>query len=364
MVVELERDPLTGKRRRIYRTAKTERAAERLKAKLTTQVADGEAQGPEKRTVADLAAAWLTHIAPNRSPSTMINYRTKVKGYIVPNLGKVRLDRLKAVQLDGLYSTLRKSGGHEGKPLSAQTVRHVHAILHAMLAQGRKWGWVTRNPAEDATAPTPDPVDNDPPSPEQVAVLYHQAVIEDRNLALAIWVCAVAGTRRAEACGLRWSDLDGNMLAVARSIVVAGKGELRVKSTKTGKPRRVGLDAHTVELFAEHRRLAEERAEVCRVDIDPGGFVLSESPSCADPLHPDVLTKRFQRLAAKLGIDCHMHSLRHFSVSVALGAGRPVLEVAQRSGHASARMTLDRYGHVMSVGAESAEVISGALRKG
>ncbi len=50
----------------------------------------------------------------------------------------------------------------------------------------------------------------------------------------------------------------------------------------------------------------------------------------------------------RLGIACRLHDLRHWHVTQALGAGLPVRDVAERVGHASARMTLDVYGHAIA----------------
>ena len=41
------------------------------------------------------------------------------------------------------------------------------------------------------------------------------------------------------------------------------------------------------------------------------------------------------------------HDLRHTHISILLDLGTPVGDVAQRAGHASTKMTQDRYGHAM-----------------
>lgn len=365
VVVELDPDPLTGKRRRITRTAPTEAAAERIRAKLVTEVAEGTAQAPERRKLRELADAWLAHIEPNRSPSTMIGYRAKLDGYILPTLGDTRLDKLRPILFDGLYARLRSEGGQDKNPLSAQTVRHVHAICHAMCEQARRWGWIVRNPVEDATPPTVERLPITPPSAEEIGKLYDGALAGDSpdyELAMVVWLSAVLGPRRGETSALRWSDWDGDQLLIQRSLVVAGDRSLRVKVTKTGKARKVGLDATTARLLTEHRARAETRAEAVGVKIRPDGYIVSEAPDCGVPLHPDVLSKRFGRLAEKLGVKAHLHLLRHANISIALDAGVPVLTVADGVGHADARMTLDRYGHVLAVTPAAAEAIVGRIR--
>lgn len=46
--------------------------------------------------------------------------------------------------------------------------------------------------------------------------------------------------------------------------------------------------------------------------------------------------------------DVRVYDLRHTHVTHLLAAGTPVHVVAKRVGHASAKMTLDVYGHVLS----------------
>jgi integrase len=57
-----------------------------------------------------------------------------------------------------------------------------------------------------------------------------------------------------------------------------------------------------------------------------------------------------------------IHGLRHSMTTLALQNGVPVKTVSSRLGHATTRMTLDRYGHVLD-GADSlaADAIEGLL---
>ena len=55
----------------------------------------------------------------------------------------------------------------------------------------------------------------------------------------------------------------------------------------------------------------------------------------------------FDEAAAAIGLPgLHPHELRHSAASLAIAAGADVKVVQQMLGHASAAMTLDRYGHL------------------
>jgi hypothetical protein len=53
-------------------------------------------------------------------------------------------------------------------------VHHLHRIISAALRQGRKWGWVTSNVADDATPPTPRKTELSVLSPVRVSALFEK----------------------------------------------------------------------------------------------------------------------------------------------------------------------------------------------
>jgi integrase len=64
------------------------------------------------------------------------------------------------------------------------------------------------------------------------------------------------------------------------------------------------------------------------------------------PIRPDGVSHRFVKLAARLGVRCRLHDLRHFMVMQLMSAGVDVRTVAGRAGHSDGgRMTLGTYAH-------------------
>jgi integrase len=144
--------------------------------------------------------------------------------------------------------------------------------------------------------------------------------------------------------------------------VVEISHRLTVKDPKTHQVRRIALDDVTVRLLRERRTAQAETALACGVGLDGDAYVLSEDPAGQAPLHPNLLSDRFRRLARTLEITCRLHDLRHWHVTQALGAGLPLRDVAERVGHASTRMTLDVYGHAIAESdRKAAEVVAGRL---
>ena len=65
----------------------------------------------------------------------------------------------------------------------------------------------------------------------------------------------------------------------------------------------------------------------------------SPDPDGQRHLKPSSVTQRFKRLADKLEIDAHLHSLRHYSATELIAAGVDVRTVAGRLGHSGGGIT-------------------------
>ena len=120
--------------------------------------------------------------------------------------------------VDVFYERLRTDGRNDGKPLAVGTVRRVHSVLHAALAQAQRWSWVFDNVAHQATPPRAEPAEMRPPTPGEVARLL-EAVADDPALHLYLTLAAMTGARRGQLLALRWWDVDleGGSLSIQRS---------------------------------------------------------------------------------------------------------------------------------------------------
>ena len=149
-------------------------------------------------TVADWIETWLTTIAPrNVARSTLDStYEPKVRRWIVPQLGKHRLDRLQPEHLDAFYTWLAAQG------LKPNTIVQIHRILSRALKIAWKRGKCGRNVAALVDAPTGEEVDIEPLTREEARRILATAS-KRRNGAR--WSVAFAvGIRQSEAIGLRW----------------------------------------------------------------------------------------------------------------------------------------------------------------
>jgi integrase len=148
--------------------------------------------------------------------------------------------------------------------------------------------------------------------------------------------------RRGEVAGLRWDavDLERAVLRVVATRTVVDR-QVVSGEPKTSRSRRtVALDARTV---AALRR-----------------WKLAQPPSdLVFGMHPDHLSAAFDALQAAAGVPrIRLHDLRHTAASLMLAAGIPVHVVAVRLGHATPKITLSVYAHVLPTqGVEAADVM-------
>ena len=148
------------------------------------------------------------------------------------------------------------------------------------------------------------------------------------------------GARRGELCALRWSnvDLDRGVITLRRAISQFGR-ERSEKDTKTHQQRRLTLDPETVAVLAEHWERCQERAASLGELLGREAFVFSLAPDSSTHLVPSSVSQRYSRLAARLGIETHLHCLRHYSATELIGAGVDIRTVAGRLGHSGGGVT-------------------------
>jgi integrase len=354
-------DPATGKeRRRWYPAGTRERDADRLVNQLVKRVHDNEYRTPEKITVGEyLVERWLPAKRAQLRASTFAAYRDVIGLHVMPYIGGVLLQRLRAEDLDTLYATLLTEGRADGRGgLSAKTVRSVHGIIHKALADAERKGTVARNVATLADPPKLSAAQRPRMSiwtPDQLRNFL--AHIEDHRLHPAYHLAANTGMRRGEVLGLGWDDVDlrAGRLSV-RQAVITIHYQVHISDVKTTQGRRsIDLDERTVEVLRTWRRHQKRQRMAVGEGWREHGLVFSRPDG--SPIHPDYFQQTFDRAVASSGLPViRLHDLRHTHASLLLAAGVPVKVVSERLGHANPAFTMSVYQHVIpGMGAEAAD---------
>lgn len=103
-------------------------------------------------TVAQWMRIYLSDIAPLRVDQRTLDstYRPKIKRWIIPRLGKHRLDRLYPEHRYAFYASLRSEG------LAPNTIVQIHRILLRALTLAVRQERISRNPCTLIDAPQPE----------------------------------------------------------------------------------------------------------------------------------------------------------------------------------------------------------------
>jgi integrase len=351
------RDADTGRKISIERTVHGNKCeASKMLAAMVAQVDQHPVASKGKGTVAALLHEWLAHAIPSFSPKTAEITRMYIEDPIIPAIGSIQTAKLNPAELDRFYRHLLEVGRSRG-PYAPATIRRVHGIIRRALTQGARWGWISHNPAIDASPPRVPAKDLKPPSPDQVVRLFRLAQESDPELATFIMLAASSGARRGELLALRWSDIDidRGTLSIERGVVMVD-GELIEQGTKTHQSRRLSLDSGTVSALSAHHVRMTERGSSAGVRIDPSTFVFSHAVDGSSPWNPDSTTRAFRSVCRQAGVSgVRLHDLRHYvSHAPPDRRRRCPVTVAGRLGRRNPSTTLNVYSHFLPESDEDA----------
>lgn len=348
--VYLGRDPATGRKRyKQLNGFSTKRAAEHALTEQLERLRVGEYADPGATTVAEFIERWLTAVTPTVRPTTAASYRAMLERHVVLRVGTVKLAELTGLDLSSLYGELLVAGygkGNKVRGLPPTTVRYLHRIVSHALRDAVRWGLLVRNPADQVDPPRAAHPEMTTWSAEQVRA-FLDSVSTDRLSGMWVLLCTT-GMRRGEVLGLRWEDMDlhSGKLAVRRALVEVAGYELHLSEPKTaGSRRSISLDVHTVTALGQHRRRQAEE----RLAAGIGGraeLVFTRPDGRA--LQPQNVSQTFASRTRQAGLPpIRLHDLRHSAATLALEAGIHPKVVAERLGHSTVQLTLDRYSHVV-----------------
>lgn len=319
-------------------TASSRAAAAAKLRDLNDQVKRGQLPHGRIPTVGEWLTYWLEEIVAKRNrPNTLRTYRTYVEQYLVPQIGRHRLDKLTPEHIGAAWSALREPTP-DRDALSENTIHNVHAALSRSLKVAQQRGKVTKNVATLLDAPKrakSDPVVLD--KAQARAVL--DVASKHRNAAR--WSVAFAlGLRQGEALGLRWSDvnLDEGVLIVRHSLGRVKRKGLQLGPTKGGKDRVIVLPAPLLAELKAHRKaqLAERMAARNEWhDLD----YLFPWPD-GRPIDPREDRDHWKALLDEAGVpDVRGHSARHTAATMLLAMGVQIEVVKEILGHSSITVT-------------------------
>ena len=352
-----------GKRERRTKTVYgAERDAEKELRALLSELDAGVRNDPSKWSVTQFLRDWLKN-RTDLEPRTRETYSYVVEKHLVPAFGRLKLDRLDRAAIRSQYARWLHEGRVSGNGgVSPATIRKFHSVLRKALQSALDDGLVARNMAAGVALPKDTFRERRALSSDEFVRLLVTA--RGSRMYAPIMFALATGMRRGELLALRWGDVDieRGTVAVRRSLERTSAG-LRLKAPKTNRARVVGLPALAVELLHSHRIEQNKERLRCGEGWSDNGLTF---PSLAGTAwDPSNFSNEFRQLAKRAGLgSIGPHTLRHTAATEMLRQGLHPKVVADRLGHASTRMTLDVYSHVMpALESDAAAKVDFALRE-
>ena len=242
------------------------------------------------------------------------------------------------VPMSRLFTAVIKN---EGK-LSSLTVLGYHRLISSILGKAKKKKFISQNPAEDAELPS---VEKKTPlclAEADFTAFLEELPQEPEKYRNPIIVDMLSGERRGEILGMRWDDVDfaNETVTVEETLNYTSSDGVYTDSPKSKTSKReISLPSIAFDVLQEQLEWQNQQKEKLGDLWDnPGNRVFTNENG--QPIHPDTLTRRFTKLAKRLGYPgVHLHTLRHSYASLLASEGIPLKTIAEILGHTEVRTT-------------------------
>lgn len=333
-----------GKARQIERVAYGLAEANDLETRLKAEVKE---QSPVKKmTVQNLFDEYIEVKSHEVRESTLDKAEQILRRDILPELKDIRLDRLSISVLQKWKSDIA------ARDLSIITKKNSFTTFRAMLNYAVKMEYIPKNPltgignfreayfekpAEKLQYYTPEQFKKYIKKAREYAET--DGTITGWGYYVFFAIAFYTGLRKGEINALKWSDIDGDMIHVRRSIVQKLKGGDRETPPKNKSSYRdLQAPQPLVKILNEHQHRQQQ------INGYSEDFRVCGATRCLRDSSLDNKNKKFAE-AAKLP-HIRIHDFRHSHASLLANEGINIQEIARRLGHSKIEITWNTYSHL------------------
>lgn len=287
-------------------------------------------------TLAEYLAYWLREVVrpPNFAPLTCATYETLTRLYILPGLGKKRLDKLTVRDVRAWLNSSRTicqccaQGKDARRPenrqrccakgscckqyASERTIRDAWTVLRSALSNAVTEELISKNVAGLVKVSKPRTRKNKPWSVEEARLFLESARADGDPMYAAYVLVLILGLRKGEVLGLTWEavNLDGGELDVAWQLQRVRR-ELLHRETKTeASDATLPLPGICVAaLRLRHKRQEQSKSEAGGDWVETG---LVFTTRLGTPVDPRSFNRSFDARCRKSGVRrIKVHDTRH-----------------------------------------------------
>ena len=308
-------------------------------------------RAPDRTTVEGYLAAWLAAKKATVAGKTLRQYEGAIRTHILPGIGSVRLESLTALNIQTFFGMMATRGSRRVlkgatksivEPVGATMQRVVHTTLRAALNDAVAQRLIPYSPIVGVRPPKVPRREMHVWTSAEAQRFLACDVVRSHRLFAYFVLMLTTGMRPGEALGLQWSDVDFRQrsLSIMRSLD-DNNGDPELNDVpKTKQRRRLTMSETTIKALRDHQK--REMSSTIGIGVQVfrnrnGDFIYHRR-----------LARTFDMLIAKSGLPrITLYELRHTFATLMLAKGVHVKIVSEILGHASIRITMDTYSHVL-----------------
>lgn len=291
-------------------------------------------------TVNELFEVWLASRKNSIKPSSYVSYRTCYQNYICDYFGELTVGNISSFMINQYVSALLECGKEDGGGLSATTVQVILILMKSVFAYGET-EYELKNPAKNILLPKSEHKEIEVFSDEEIERIRANALCGDCKT-LGILLCLYSGLRIGELCALRWENID-----LENQTIYVRKTLQRIKNPDSDLPKTVVMiddpkSARSIRDIPIPTFMLGKLAEF-RKSAAANFYFLTGSAKFTEPR---TYQNRYKSFLKEIGVPYkNFHVLRHTFATECIRHGIDVKTVSDLLGHASVKITLERYVH-------------------
>ena len=277
-------------------------------------------------------------------PSTYARYIEIADKHLIPDLGSVNISEFTKEAGNRYIKGLLSNGKAEGVGLAPKTVKDIVSLLKLVLRYAEDKKYVHSAPTM-LSMPKQARQQIQILAPSQRECLESYVCSTSDSYKFGVYLCLYTGMRIGEVCALQWRDIDS-----VNSTISVNKTILRVKNVNgsSGKKTRILINSPKTPSSERLIPLPEalnKKLLKLKEESSPSenSYVLTGTEKFIEPRNYYERYKRYLRCCDLDGFN--FHALRHTFATRCIEAGVDPKVLSEILGHASVRITLDRYVH-------------------
>lgn len=361
-VVDVGRDPITGKRKQKKKFGfKRQKDAEAALSDVLNEVHTQGYVVPSQEIFSYFIEKWFeSHYQKRIKETTASNAKSLIDKHLIREnpFANKPLSKITTEDIEAFYN-LKIDEGY-----SSSYIRKMHQTLNLAFTQAAKWKRIKYNPVIDADPPAVKKEEMKIWSYDEINTFLESC--EGERQYLTFLLAIYTGMRRGELLCLKWSDIDleNKTIHVQRSLAhIPQKGYI-ITSTKTRNSNRIfPISVLVVNELIKYRTQQEIWKEKLGELYQNEDFVIcTETGSKQDPRN---VLRVLKRVITSSGVtSIRFHDFRHTHASILISSGVDIVKVSKRLGHANAKITLEIYAHLIpNEDNDTADIFEKALEK-